>query len=127
EFYRSLLDFGQVYVSPEFSSARNDLSGRIKFYIQSKKWGIELVRDGDRLGEHSDRFDRINGAYDRWMNGRFPDMEDFIILDFRQKEVRKAHPAFLNLYHVIFAPNFTQFMIQDRFLEVKLPWKGLLG
>jgi hypothetical protein len=43
---------------PEFGTAK----GRVGFYIPAKKWGVELLRDGDQLAEHSGRFSS-QGSY----------------------------------------------------------------
>ena len=37
---------------PEYGTGE----GRVDFYILAKEWGVELLRDGDRLAEHSGRF-----------------------------------------------------------------------
>jgi len=30
--------------------------GRVDFYIPDQAWGLELLRDGDKLAQHSGRF-----------------------------------------------------------------------
>lgn len=55
EFYRSLqqaLGFS-AKVTSEWTG---DKDNRIDFRIEDPRWGIELLRDGNRLGEHCDRF-----------------------------------------------------------------------
>lgn len=55
-------------------------SGHIDFRITEPKWGIELLRDGDRLTEHCQRFEN-SGRYWNWvLNGW---IRDWIILDCR--------------------------------------------
>ena len=76
EFYLASSNHARGAVSfPEFGTK----SGRIDFFIQSKKWGIELLRDGNRLGQHVQRF--TEGEYGRWIKEKL--MDDYIILDFR--------------------------------------------
>jgi hypothetical protein len=85
EWYRafnSLLGHGHA-ISSEWSQSSD---GRIDFRIVGPKWGIELLRDGDRLAEHCNRF-LTTGAYHRWIaNGL---VKDWIILDCRHSRPRK--------------------------------------
>jgi len=93
EFYRALHDFtkGSVLVSPEFASASDaSEAGRIDFYIASKKWGIEITRDGKKLQQHSDRFWET-GAYGRWLASG--EMTDYILLDCRSTMPVKHHAS----------------------------------
>ena len=46
---------------------------------RSKKWGIELLRDGDRLAAHNDRF--TQGEYAKWIQEE--NMHDHIMIDVR--------------------------------------------
>src|SRR2546423_14087874 len=65
EWYRvcnSLLGHGFA-ISSEWSQSGN---GRIDFRIVGPDWGIELLRDGDRLAGHWNRV-RDKGAYHRWI------------------------------------------------------------
>jgi hypothetical protein len=90
EFYRAIFQVtkGCVRVSSEFSSAKGARLGRIDFFIPSKKWGIELLRDGNRIEEHRSRF-LLHGAYGAWLESS--DMADYIILDFRTTPPRDPH------------------------------------
>ncbi|KAG8767028.1 hypothetical protein FRC15_005954 [Serendipita sp. 397] len=85
EFYRCshLYSKGSLITFPEYGTAR----GRVDFYIPTKKWGVELLRDGDRLEKHTGRFSG-RGAYAQTM-----DFEDYIILDFRTSRLRDKHPS----------------------------------
>jgi hypothetical protein len=80
EFYRCshLHSSGSLVSFPEFGTAK----GRVDFYIKSKKWGVELVREGDRLQQHSNHF-APGGSYAKEL-----DIDDYIILDFRTRDVR---------------------------------------
>ena len=85
EWYRafnSLLGHGFA-VSSEWSQSED---GRIDFRILGPKWGIELLRDGDRLTEHCNRF-LGKGAYHQWIADG--SMKDWIILDCRHSCPRK--------------------------------------
>ena len=56
--------------------------GRIDFFIRSKKWGVELLRDGVELRAHNSRF--TTGEYGTWLqNGN---MKDYILIDFCSKK-----------------------------------------
>ena len=76
EFYRSCHAYsnGSLITFPEFSTGK----GRVDFYIPSRQWGVELLREGDRLTEHSGRFSE-SGLY-----GTTLQLSDYIILDCRK-------------------------------------------
>jgi hypothetical protein len=38
------------------------MTGRVDFYLPFKKWGVELLRNGDKYEEHCGRFSQ-EGAY----------------------------------------------------------------
>lgn len=83
EFYRCCHQYsnGSLISLSKFGTS----SGSIDFYIPRGKWGIALLRDGDRLADHSSRFSG-QGAY---ANMNF---QDYILLDFRTSQPRKPHP-----------------------------------
>ena len=83
EFYRSCHALWRLSLTtfPEFGT-RN---GRVDFYIPTKQWGVELLREGDRLQQHSCRFSP-SGAY-----GKYLTLSDYIILDFRTSKPRLTH------------------------------------
>lgn len=79
EFYRALhtvLGFS-AKISSEWSG---DGSGRIDFRLPEVQWGIELLREGDRLGEHCQRFVG-NGCYTQWIQKGW--LKDWLIIDCR--------------------------------------------
>jgi hypothetical protein len=84
EFYRGCHEYsnGSLISFPEFG----DASGRVDFYIPCNQWGVELLRDGDRLESHSSRFTG-QGAYAKMK------FNDYIILDFRTIPPRDPHPG----------------------------------
>lgn len=60
--------------------------GRIDFRIVEPSWGIEFLRDGDRLTEHCNRF-LEKGTYHQWiLNGL---IKDWLILDYRHSRPQK--------------------------------------
>ena len=73
EFYRACCDHtkGMVLTFPECAT-----KGRIDFFIRSKKWEIELLRDGDRLAAHNARF--TGGEYGKWIKEGMVD--DYIMI-----------------------------------------------
>lgn len=84
EFYRVLqtvLGFSSKVVS-EWSGGGDS---RIDFMIEDPGWGIELLREGDRLEEHCQRF-VANGKYTPWI--RNGSIRDWIIIDCRKSQPR---------------------------------------
>ena len=58
--------------------------GFLDFYINGNiQWGIELLREGNTIKEHLDRFIKPNGKYS---NMKF---KEYLILDFKKSERRK--------------------------------------
>ncbi|KAL5478279.1 hypothetical protein ACEPAI_2463 [Sanghuangporus weigelae] len=109
EFYRCSYKYssGSCLSFPEFGTAE----GRVDFYVPSKKWGIELLRDGNQLEEHSGRFLQT-GSY-----GRTLEIDEFIVLDFRSSRPQLAHPHLQNLYHVVFEDVYKVVVVLDNKLE----------
>jgi hypothetical protein len=91
EWYRSLhgVTGGNVVMSPEYATAPGKRRGRVDFYIPSMKWGIELLRDGSKLREHSDRF--LTGPYSALVKSG--DIVDYALLDFRHTRPSAATPG----------------------------------
>lgn len=58
-------------------------NGQIDFFLPGPGWGIELLRDGDRMEDHYRRF-QPNGAYHPSIRGS---IKDWVILD-----CRHSHP-----------------------------------
>jgi hypothetical protein len=84
EFYSASSKHANGSVSfPEFGTK----NGRIDFFIRSKKWGVELLRDGNRLGQHARRF--TEGEYGKWIAKGW--MSDYIIIDFRTRPPKIVH------------------------------------
>ena len=79
EFYRCCSD-RSILTFPEYGTGQ----GRVDFYIPAKEWGVELLRNGDRLAEHSGRFSNT-GSYATTLS-----LSDYIILDCRTTD---PHPG----------------------------------
>ena len=113
EFYRACTSHTKncVVSFPEFGTKH----GQIDFFIPSKKWGIELLRNGDRLFPHIKRF--TEGEYGKWIRDGV--MTDYIVLDFRPENPPRAnhesrphlfipfypvkfHSDIKNLYYVVY-------------------------
>lgn len=93
EWYRafhSLLGHG-VGISSEWSRGGD---GRIDFRITEPAWGVELLRDGDRLGHHCGRFEK-NGIYYDWISRGL--IKDWLILDCRHTAPKKYSMISANL------------------------------
>jgi hypothetical protein len=90
EYYRCVhkLTEGNVQICPEYAAAAGSRPGRIDFFIPSKKWGIELTRDGSGLDEHNSRF-ADDGAYGQWLKSS--GLDDYVLLDFRRTKPMKAY------------------------------------
>ena len=77
-------------VSPEFAVKEGTGGGAIDFYIASKKWGFELLRDRNRVVQHMERFED-GGQYFSMIQSR--SMEQYIVLDFTVMQPRKTRPG----------------------------------
>ncbi|KAF8213633.1 hypothetical protein K438DRAFT_1956999 [Mycena galopus ATCC 62051] len=105
-----------IWISPEYGTGKTpNATGRIDFFVSAKKWGIELLREGDRIADHLARFAE-GGAYDNWIqNG---EITDYIVLDFRTRaQPKRPFPQEPKLFHVTFADDFSQYVITNNVLE----------
>lgn len=95
EFYRilqTILGFSSKVIS-EWS---DDGGSRIDFMLEEPGWGIELLREGDRLGEHCQRFVG-NGRYTPLIhNGS---IRDWLIIDCRKSQPRAYCESTSNSVH----------------------------
>jgi len=88
EFYQGLFNLcGGAFGSPEYGTERGARQGCIDFFINAKKWGIELVRDGKELNEHGSRFEET-GTYGVWLPEH---MYQYLLLDFRTTQPTVTH------------------------------------
>jgi hypothetical protein len=85
EFYRNChaCSKGSLVTFPEYGTAQ----GRIDFYIPSKEWGVELLRDGNELKKHTGRFSET-GSYVTTLA-----LSDYIILDFHNTRPKRTQPS----------------------------------
>ena len=119
-FYRCFHDLttGSLNTLSEFGRA----DGWVDLPIPSKKWGVELLRDGQLLEQHNDHLSST-GQY--W---KILDIDEYFVLDFRTEDVVQAHPRksvpsrsmfyfilfifstfvvdVTRLFHVVFSDNF---------------------
>ncbi|KAL1968108.1 hypothetical protein VTN77DRAFT_2238 [Rasamsonia byssochlamydoides] len=117
EFYRSLhavLNFS-AKVSSEWSG---DGSGRIDFRITDVGWGIELLRDGDRLAEHCERFVG-RGKYTQWIQNGW--IKDWLIIDCRTSHPRPYNVPNTKLWRTVFAGDHSSIEILDHSNNVVVP------
>ena len=92
EFYRCLFTIldGHVVISPEYVVKAGTKGGTIDFLIDWKKWGLELLRDRDRLVEHMKRFEPGGQYFSMVKSGN---IEQYIVLDFTVKQPTKPRPG----------------------------------
>lgn len=86
ELYRALnavLGFS-LKVSSEWTGNGSE-SGRIDFRIDDVNWGIELLREGNNLAEHCQRF-VADGDYTQWIQSGW--LRDWLIIDCRTSPPR---------------------------------------
>ncbi|KAL4936667.1 hypothetical protein BDV06DRAFT_216484 [Aspergillus oleicola] len=113
EFYRCLFPIldGHFIMSPEFIVKTGPKGGTIDFLIAGKKWGLELLRERDRLVEHMNRFERGGQYYSMMQSG---EMEQYIVLDFTNTAPKKPRPEYKGkLYHVVFSENYREVDVID--------------
>ena len=96
ELYRCChaLSEGSLVTFPEFGTAK----GRVDFYIPAKRWGIELLRDGNQLASHWGRFSK-NGSYRTTIS-----LADYIIVDCRTTRPLVEHPCKWTWSLLVIAP-----------------------
>jgi hypothetical protein len=103
-------------------------SGRIDFCFGAMKWGIELLREGDRLNEHCGRF-MTGGVYSSWIQDKL--LLDWIIIDCRTTEPRpyskySSHSLSLSILTYILlggddpSPKLWRAVFQNSFSSVKI-------
>ncbi|TDL13463.1 hypothetical protein BD410DRAFT_797614 [Rickenella mellea] len=111
EFYRASYAHtsGAVLSFPEFGNDR----GRIDFFIPSKKWGIELLRDGNRLAAHAKRF--TAGEYASWIAQGV--IDDYAIIDFRTEMTMHKRPGYGKLYFAVSENQWNKMVILNNMKE----------
>ncbi|KAJ9404574.1 hypothetical protein DTO045G8_7647 [Paecilomyces variotii] len=80
-----------------------DGDGRIDFRLADVAWGIELLRDGDRLHAHCSRFVN-NGSYTPWIQKGW--LRNWLIIDCRTSPPRPYNVPGTKLWRAVFAETF---------------------
>ncbi|KAJ7512763.1 hypothetical protein B0H11DRAFT_2213327 [Mycena galericulata] len=98
-----------MWLSPHLTSPG---SGRVDIHIQgNKKWGIAVLREGDRIENHLQRFEP-GGAYHTWIQKGA--VEEYVVLNFEESPTAQKkllhHPT---IYHVSFDEGFNRFHLKD--------------
>jgi hypothetical protein len=71
-------ELSKIFPSTSNTSTQQTIHGEIDFYLSgSLRWGIELLINGDGIGEHIGRFSPPNGKYVSL------DVRDYMVVDFR--------------------------------------------
>lgn len=107
EFYRA---FNTVVGRgvPISSEWTGNGDGRVDFYIPQKRWGIELLRDHDRVAEHCDRFQE-SGRYYSWVKSGM--LEDWIIIDCATSLPASGMKSGSTLLYILASRNVTHIII----------------
>lgn len=81
-----------------------DGDGRIDYRVVNTGWGIELLRDGDRLTEHCNRF-KPNGQYYQAIHDG--DLVDWLMIDFTHRNpIKFTIVPNAKLIRVVFASDY---------------------
>ena len=104
EYYRASFELlGNLYLQSEWAGTQQ--TGWVDFAIPSEKWIIECVWDREKLKEHIERF-QTTGKYRQWISNQ--EVQEFILLDFRQSIPRKQRgmhfPFFLFFFSLSLPP-----------------------
>lgn len=92
EFYRAsdkILQGGVLW-SPEYGNGRIKQGGSLDFYLAAKKWGLEFIREGDRIRSHYKRF-QPGGNYHKWISDGH--LLAWVLIDFRTTIPTVPHPG----------------------------------
>lgn len=82
--------------------------GKINFYVDKLDWAIELLREGEDMTEHAERYDSLTGEYKKIVKYA----KSISVIDIRSevKEVRKLREDFI---YVSCSENFDAFKIES--------------
>ena len=106
----------RIALSSEWS---NDGDGRIDYRVVNTGWGIELLRNGDRLAEHCKRFEPNGRYYKAIQDG---DLVDWVVIDFTHRNPNKfTNVPNAKLIRVVFAGDYASAKILDPDSEVLVP------
>ncbi|WEW56805.1 hypothetical protein PRK78_002260 [Emydomyces testavorans] len=120
EIHRTLylVTGGRCRIHSEFSYTTK---GKVDFFVNNRRWGIEVMREGDRLQANLDGF-KPDVKYGSWKL-----VDDWIILDFRQteppdQEIRDDPRLFV----VVFQPDLESYKILNGLHQTVVEWTNLL-
>lgn len=75
-------ELSKIFPATTNSNTQQNIPGEIDFYLNSSlRWGIELLVNGDGIGEHISRFTPPNGKYVALA------VNDYAVVDFRRNPV----------------------------------------
>lgn len=84
-------------MSPEYMIKAGTNGGTIDFLVAQKKWGLELLRDRDRICQHMARFEPGGQYFSMIQNG---EMEQYAVLDFTDQPPQEFRPGDSALPHL---------------------------
>jgi hypothetical protein len=91
------------------SSGSNVTTGELDFYINGdKQWCLELLRNGDKIGEHMARFDELEGKYRKVV------MKDYIVVDCRGPKMGQGARMEESRCTLYFSEDFKKCLCQMR-------------
>ncbi|KAJ5908305.1 hypothetical protein N7495_000987 [Penicillium taxi] len=109
EFYRAshqVLGYA-MNVTSEWSPGGR---GRIDFRFAQVGWGVELIREGDRLKGHCSRF-APGGSYAPWISAGL--LTQWLIIDCRTSWPEPLDPPEPNFWRAVFSEDFSSVQILD--------------
>jgi hypothetical protein len=91
ELYRCLHEVtgGNCSIQCQFSYT---VAGKLDFFLKGKQWGVEVLRNGDRVKAQCDRF-RQDGKYGKWGI-----VTEHVLLDFRSTPPKKGRGTISLIY-----------------------------
>ena len=101
EFYRCCYMLAPSKCHPDVGAIYGS-KGFLDFYLDgAQQWGFELLRNGDKLKGHVERFDLASGRY------KDIPLDDYAVVDFY--EVPGNRQVFVNdkYFQVVFSPDFS--------------------
>ncbi|KAF8448180.1 hypothetical protein BDZ91DRAFT_787040 [Kalaharituber pfeilii] len=114
---------GQTENAATGDIARNDGTSFLDFYLESCKWGFELVREGTLLNSHLERF-IPGGRYFPWIPAV---LSEWLVIDFRttsprrpRRRPRPQHQG--SLVHFCFAQDYRKVTVRDAELNKIDEW-----
>lgn len=86
-----------------------EISGELDFFINGQlQWCVELLRNGDKIGEHLARFEPRTGKY------RNVQARDYLVVDCRPPKRGRGAQIAVDRCNLYFEDNFTKCRVQMR-------------